>query len=255
MTARGRLDEVRRSLVSARDELRAQLAREKSRRRGALNRDLHHVLRMLDPDDPHVSQAGQDRVLDRVLGGKTGGVFVDIGAYDGRTGSNTLFFERERGWTGLLVEPVPDMATRAAACRAAPCRTLAIADRDGTAPFITVTSGYTQMSGLSGSYDSDLLTRVRADARHSEQGTEVPTRTLDSLLREAALGPIDYVSLDIEGAELSALSVFSFAAFDIRAWSIENNAASPAIPALMRENGYDLIDFCGQDEIYLRRAS
>ena len=110
MTARGRLDEVRRSLVSARDELRAQLAREKSRRRGALNRDLHHVLRMLDPDDPHVSQAGQDRVLDRVLGGKTGGVFVDIGAYDGRTGSNTLFFERERGWTGLLVEPVPDMA-------------------------------------------------------------------------------------------------------------------------------------------------
>lgn len=34
-----------------------------------------------------------------------GGVFVEAGAYNGEHLSNTLYFERYRGWTGLLVEP------------------------------------------------------------------------------------------------------------------------------------------------------
>ena len=33
------------------------------------------------------------------------GTFVEMGAFNGVTFSNTLFFERELGWRGLLVEP------------------------------------------------------------------------------------------------------------------------------------------------------
>ena len=36
-----------------------------------------------------------------------GGFFVEAGALDGETRSNTLFFERVRKWEGLLVEADP----------------------------------------------------------------------------------------------------------------------------------------------------
>ena len=42
------------------------------------------------------------------------GVFVEAGAVDGVTNSNTLFFERYLGWSGLLVEP--GVCLRASTC-------------------------------------------------------------------------------------------------------------------------------------------
>jgi hypothetical protein len=38
-----------------------------------------------------------------------GGFFVEAGAFDGEARSNSLFFERERGWTGLLFEANPQL--------------------------------------------------------------------------------------------------------------------------------------------------
>ncbi len=39
---------------------------------------------------------------------KRDGFFVEAGAFDGYTLSNSLFFEVNRGWTGLLAEANPD---------------------------------------------------------------------------------------------------------------------------------------------------
>src|SRR5438067_7198102 len=36
-----------------------------------------------------------------------GGFFVELGANDGINQSNTLYFEKFRGWKGVLVEPTP----------------------------------------------------------------------------------------------------------------------------------------------------
>ena len=38
---------------------------------------------------------------------KRDGFFIECGALDGETRSNSLFFERFRGWTGLLIEADP----------------------------------------------------------------------------------------------------------------------------------------------------
>ena len=40
------------------------------------------------------------------------GFFVESGAFDGEYLSNSLFFERQRHWTGLLVEPVSDVFSK-----------------------------------------------------------------------------------------------------------------------------------------------
>lgn len=52
------------------------------------------------------SQAGQDRFAFEVSGQKRNGVFLDVGAHDGRTNSNSLGLEEE-GWRGLMVDIHP----------------------------------------------------------------------------------------------------------------------------------------------------
>lgn len=47
-----------------------------------------------------------DRKLDALID-RDGGFFVEAGANDGFTQSNTYWLERFRGWRGILVEPMP----------------------------------------------------------------------------------------------------------------------------------------------------
>lgn len=57
--------------------------------------------------DQKFSSAGQDEAIYKILNEKHGGFFVDIGANDGMTASNTLWLERQQGWSGLVVEADP----------------------------------------------------------------------------------------------------------------------------------------------------
>ena len=110
------------------------------------------------------------------------------------------------------------------------------------------------MSGLAGSYDAALLDRVRADPRHAEERIEVETRSLSAIFDEAGIGTPDFVSLDIEGGELAALEAFDFDRHRVALWAIENNVGSPDLGRIMRETGHDLVEFCGPDELWRRRA-
>ncbi len=254
MSDQDRLIAIRNDLFALQKELTASLKGVTDRRRGNIVRQLHEVQSMLDPLNSYASQAGQDRVVDRIFKGKTGGTFVDIGGYDGITGSNTLFFERERDWAGVLLEPMPAQLTRAEAVRKCPCLPYAVADEDGKAQFMAVTQGFTQMSGLVDSYDANLLARVREDQRHVEDMITVETRTMSRVLLDAGIEHPDFVSLDIEGGELSALSGFPFADHQIGVWSIENNNGTTEVGEIMRVNGYALVEFCGPDEIYAHKT-
>ena len=53
----------------------------------------------------YFSQDNQDKFVDQYFKQKRNGVFLEVGAGDGIVFSNSLFFERERNWTGLLIEP------------------------------------------------------------------------------------------------------------------------------------------------------
>lgn len=242
-------------LTAAQSDLLDLLAKEKSRRRGPLVQKLHEVRGMLLPGYRYTSQAGQDQVVDRLLMGKRGGTFLDIGGYDGVTGSNTLFLEVFRGWTGLLVEPAPPQLAAARQVRRCPCLGVAVAATGGEAEFIEVRSGLTQMSGLSATYDPGLLDRVRADPRHAEEVRTVPTRTLAGLLDELGTDAPDLLSLDIEGGEVAVLETFDFDRYRPRIWTIENNAGTDTIPRIMQGAGYELVEFCGSDEVYLDRSA
>ena len=52
---------------------------------------------------------GQDPLI---FHGRRGGVFVDIGAFDGAEFSNPWYWEQELAWNGLCVEPNPTVFAR-----------------------------------------------------------------------------------------------------------------------------------------------
>lgn len=244
------ITEARALLMEARDQTAMALRGDNTRRRGAHVRRLHELNRMLLRDYRYLSQAGQDAVVDQIMGGKRGGTFADIGGYDGWTGSNTAFFELHRGWTGVLVEPVPAKLELAQACRRCPCLGVAVAPEAGDADFIEVQSGFTQMSGLAATYETRLLQDVRSNPDHAEARLRVETRPLSRILTDAGLTDVDYISLDIEGAEIATLESFPFADHAVGIWSIENNTGSPRIGEIMRDHGYELVEFCGPDDVY-----
>ncbi|MCP5088761.1 MAG: FkbM family methyltransferase [Rhodobacteraceae bacterium] len=253
MTPLEKIEDAKKLLLEARGDLISMLENEKSRRRGAILRELHRLADMLGQGGGYFSQAGQDRFVDQLLGQKSGGIFVDIGGYDGVTGSNTLFFEMFRGWSGVMVEPSPTQLAQAKKVRRCACLGCAVAGQRGTAEFMEITQGYTQMSGFLDSYDRDLLARVRSDARHQETIHSLEKMPLADILEEQQLGKVDFLSLDVEGGELDILRSFAFGDFEIDVWSIENNTQSSEIPEIMRTNGYDLIEFAGVDDIFRKK--
>jgi FkbM family methyltransferase len=152
---------------------------------------------------------GMEDVIARHLPDR-GGVFVEAGAHDGFTQSNTYWLERHRGWSGVLVEAVPALAAR---CSRRRPRSLVLncALVAEATPGATMTVQYGDlMSTVAGARGSSA-----ADAHHAALGTavgggrpyrvEVPARTLTQVLDEADVGRPDLLVLDIEGLELAAL--------------------------------------------------
>jgi FkbM family methyltransferase len=224
-----------------------------ARLRGQIQQAAWECERQLGRGQAFFSQAGQDAWLERNLfRGKRDGVFVEIGGYDGITGSNCLFFELMRGWTGLVIEPAPGLAAQCRACRRAEVLQVAVSETAGTAEFLEVEQGFRQMSGLTASYDPGLRARVEGDPRHRGRLVRVETRPLAAILDDHGLREVDYISLDVEGGEAAVLSSFPFDRFQVRAWSVENNTADRTIPALMQQNGYARVEALGVDDIYVR---
>ena len=58
-----------------------------------------------------VAQYWQDEILDSLLfqGKIKNGFFIEAGAWDFTNSSNSLWYELKHNWTGLLIEPVPEM--------------------------------------------------------------------------------------------------------------------------------------------------
>jgi FkbM family methyltransferase len=205
----------------------------------------------------YYSQCGQDKwLVETIFPGLRNGVFVDIGAHDGVSFSNTVFLEK-LGWTGLAVEPIPDVFERMSRNRTCAKVNGCISAEAGKAKFLKI-SGYSEMlSGLMQQYDPRHLDRISREVEWSGgsiEETEVQCYRLNALLEEHGLREVHYLSIDVEGAEYDILRSFDFGAVNIRVWGIENNYRDHRIPALMKRMGYEMAAVVG-DEFYLRRRA
>jgi FkbM family methyltransferase len=128
-----------------------------------------------------------------------GGVFVEAGANDGFRQSNTYYLERFHGWSGVLVEPIPELAD-VARRRRTKSRVINCALVAEDFPEETVTIRF-----------RDLMSSVDPEVSETSWGWEraydvaVRARTLTSVLEEAGVEKVDLMSLDVEGHEASVL--------------------------------------------------
>jgi len=108
------------------------------------------------------SQNGQDSFLENNLFKKiNNGFFVDIGANDGVTFSNTYFFEK-KGWDGLCVEPIPSVFEKLNQNRKCKCICGVISEKiDEFSKFLHLTGEYEMLSGVIEKYDDKHLRRIK----------------------------------------------------------------------------------------------
>ncbi|KAK2141567.1 hypothetical protein LSH36_1077g00005 [Paralvinella palmiformis] len=64
-------------------------------------------LNLVHPEKKHYSQRSQSKFIDDLLRGKSNGFYIECGAAGGDSLFNSLFFEKSRNWSGLLVEANP----------------------------------------------------------------------------------------------------------------------------------------------------
>ncbi len=201
------------------------------------------------------SQYGQDRFLDtEIFKGKENGFFIEIGAYDGIRFSNSLFFEKERKWKGICIEPIPARYEELKKNRNSINVNACVSSKSGFVEF-TMIEGYAEMlSGISKDYHKKHKNRIDENIKfHGGNKTtiKVESVTLNELLISNDVTMVDYCSIDTEGSELELLSSFDFSKFEVKAFSVENNYSDSKIRDLMKKNNYELIKTIECDEIYI----
>lgn len=196
------------------------------------------------------AQYGQDLFLTEVLfAGMRDGYFVDIGANDGVTLSNTYLLEKRFDWTGVCVEPQPDIFAKLRANRGCECVNCCVAGEEGEVEFLQVI-GANMLSGMVGSIDDRHRERIRSEVgRENERLIRIPARRFDAIVPAGAL--IDYLSIDTEGAEQVILQAIPFDRYRIRVLSVENNYGEPFIHDFLTARGFRLVAVIGDDEFYV----
>lgn len=141
------------------------------------------------------------------------GFFFEAGAMDGFYESNTYYLEKFRGWSGVLVEPQPDIFQKIAYARPhAKAYNCAL-----------VASGY--HSEYVDILESGACSRVcppKLSEANQKRVVRVPARTITSILDESAPAQIDLLSLDVEGYEMEVLHGLDFDKYRPRKMLIES---------------------------------
>jgi FkbM family methyltransferase len=178
---------------------------------------------------------------------KRGGFYIDIGANDGITLSNTFVFE-QLGWKGICIEPLPEIFVKLQANRRCDLFNVALSNRNDDHFEFAQVFGPDMLST-----SKELLVK-RRDAINAYGGKikfiTVKAMTFDALMKNYPKD-IDFLSLDIEGGELNLLKSIDFNKYHFKCITVENNEPNKVIINFMNKKGYKVLMQCGVDLIFV----
>jgi FkbM family methyltransferase len=193
------------------------------------------VKRGLQSRSLQMGQAGQDLwVIGEVFNEKRGGYFVFVGAHDGVELSNTYLLEKKYGWEGICIEANPDTFKQLQQNRSVACTNACIDSRPRTVRFSRdwMHSGIVSTGG-------ELL---------------LQTRTLDDVLdAHAAPDEIDYLSVDVEGAEDGVFAGLDLKRRHVVCMTVERPSAQ--LREKLARSGYVVVrDIPGLDAFFVHES-
>lgn len=205
------------------------------------------------------SQLGQDVLVLQILGQLRNGFFLDSGASDGVTVSNTLLLEKSFGWKGICIEPNEHFFAALIKNRSCNCINCCLYNHTGTVDFVEAST----LGGIVNEYPPALLNFAKNALHLPEDAAGKPltvpkaSRTLLSVLEEFnAPSIIDYWSLDTEGSELTILKSFPFDRYSFRVLTVEHNHMPVKEEIRQFLEGYDYVRIreLGIDDCYVKKA-
>ncbi|HEX5217514.1 MAG TPA: FkbM family methyltransferase, partial [Vicinamibacterales bacterium] len=146
------------------------------------------------------AQQYEDMHLLRCFGEQPTGFYIDVGAGN-PVHSNVSFLFYLRGWSGVAVEPNPWLSQLSEGVRR---RDRNIASLLGAEPGQAIYHLVDDAHGLSTTLES-YADAVRREYGKSVRAFPVEVTTLDEICRKHAPRQIDFLKIDVEGAELEVL--------------------------------------------------
>jgi FkbM family methyltransferase len=205
------------------------------------------------------AQSGEDEIVLAHFGGRKG-FYVDVGAFDGVTNSNTCLLQ-QLGWRGICVEPAPIPFRDLRDARLSPltdCIWSACVARpsaDGIA--FTWLDTIPQFSGVAPDASKVRRECEFRDVAVSPEIIHVPALTLNEILSASTLeiDNIDFVSIDTEGTEMAVLQ-----GFDLNRWKPEllcietNDARVSSVADYLFEFGYRVLRAMDINTFFVRQS-
>lgn len=189
------------------------------------------------------SQEGEDMILNRIFETKAIGFYVDIGAHHPRRFSNTHFFYK-RGWSGINVEPNPDVVRIFKAERPRDKNLQCGVSTDDE----ILKYHYFDDPALN-TFDADMVqSRLETTNYKLIKVDNVPVYRLSKILSEHVPSgkKIDFLSVDVEGLDLLVLKSNDWSLFRPSCVLAEvlnetlDEAINGDIARFMREQGYSV---------------
>ena len=201
--------------------------------------------------DASRSQLRQDLFVLSELNFKKNGFFVEFGATNGVTLSNTWLLENQFAWKGIVAEPAKKWHAELARNRNCHISTDCVWRSTGD----KLTFNETEIGEIS-TIDSFSDCDPHRDARRSGERYLVETISLQDLLDHfQAPDVIDYLSIDTEGSEFSILNSFDFKKYKIRIITCEHNRTESRkqIYDLLSKHGYErkFVELSEWDDWYI----
>jgi FkbM family methyltransferase len=213
------------------------------------------------------SQVGQDKILDeQIFKFKRDGVFVEVGALDGFGASNTYFFEKERNWTGLLIEPNPiefnkmDENPRPFSYK----ENCAISNEEMDINFLSIGGPCNVLSGILEFYNTQHMERIERELNmyssypeghelySTRETIKMKAVRLQTLFDKYNMTDIDLISIDVEGAEMQVLESIEFDKTNIYCFLIENNYGLEKETEFLKGKGYKYLGNIEWDSVFVK---
>ena len=193
------------------------------------------------------SQDDQDKYLEeKIFRGYRDGIFIDVGAFDGKTINNTLYFEETNNWRGINIEPIPNVYDQLVINRPKSINiNCAVCNNNGETEFICST-GLEVLSGIKDTYDPRHCNRLLTESQQTGATTQlikVQTRRLEAICDEHNITHINYLSIDVEGGEFNVIKSINFDKVFIDIIAFENNYNDVSIPIVkyLEDKGFIII--------------